>query len=48
MADKELYGRLHILHLAAEEPVFSLGLIEELRHHGYDLSQGTLIRRALV
>ncbi len=34
MTDKDLYGgliRLHILHHAAEEPVFGLGIIEELR-----------------
>ncbi|WP_445920593.1 PadR family transcriptional regulator, partial [Klebsiella oxytoca] len=34
--------RLHILHHAAKEPVFGLGIIEELRHHGYQLSPGTL------
>lgn len=34
--------KLHILHHAAEEPVFGLGLIEELRAHGYFLSPGTL------
>ena len=45
MTDKDLYGgliRLHILHHAAEEPIFGLGIIEELRHHGYDISAGTL------
>jgi DNA-binding PadR family transcriptional regulator len=45
MTDKDLYGgliRLHILHHAAEEPVFGLGIIVELRRHGYDLSPGTL------
>lgn len=45
MTDKDLYGgliRLHILHHAAEEPIFGLGIIEELRHHGYALSAGTL------
>ena len=43
MTDKDLYGgmiRLHILHHAAKEPVFGLGIIEELRHHGYQLSPG--------
>lgn len=34
--------RLHILHHAAHEPVFGLGIIEELGHHGYKLSAGTL------
>ncbi|AGU49111.1 transcriptional regulator, PadR-like family [Variovorax paradoxus B4] len=45
MTDKDLYGgliRLHILHLAAVEPIFGLGIIEELRHHGYEMSAGTL------
>lgn len=45
MTDKDLYGgliRLHILHHAAEEPIFGLGIIEELGHHGYVLSAGTL------
>src|SRR3990167_5073693 len=45
MTDKDLYGgliRLHILHHAAEESVFGLGIIEELRHHGYQISAGTL------
>lgn len=34
--------RLHILHHAAEEPVYGAWLIEELGRHGYDLSPGTL------
>ncbi len=34
--------RLHILHHAAEEPVFGLGIIEELRRHGYEMSAGTV------
>lgn len=34
--------RLHILHHAAEGEVFGLGVIEELRRHGYNLSPGTL------
>lgn len=45
MTDKDLYGgliRLHILHHAAKEPVFGLGIMEELRHHGYEISAGTL------
>ena len=45
MRDSELYGgliRLHILHHANEEPIFGLGIIEELRRHGYRLSPGTL------
>ncbi len=45
MTDRDLYSgliRLHILHHAAEEPIFGLGIIEELRRHGYDMSAGTL------
>ncbi|SOB54868.1 PadR family transcriptional regulator [Pseudomonas lundensis] len=34
--------RLHILHHAAEKPVFGLGIIEELQRHGYELSAGTV------
>src|SRR4030042_133852 len=34
--------RVHILHHAAEEEVFGLGLIEELARHGYRLSPGTI------
>jgi len=42
---QDLYSgliRLHILHHACEEPIFGLGIIEELRRHGYRLSAGTL------
>jgi len=45
MADQELYAgliRLHILHHAARDPIFGLGIIEELARHGYTLSAGTL------
>jgi DNA-binding PadR family transcriptional regulator len=34
--------RLHVLHHACEEPIFGLGMIEELARHGYKLSPGTL------
>lgn len=34
--------RLHVLHHAAEKPVYGLWLIEELARHGYKLSSGTL------
>jgi len=34
--------RLHILYHASEEPVFGLGILRELRRHGYELSPGTL------
>lgn len=42
---QELYSgliRLHILHHAVKEPIFGLGIIEELGRHGYRLSAGTL------
>jgi DNA-binding PadR family transcriptional regulator len=45
MKDADLYGgliRLHILYHASREPVFGLGIIEELGRHGYRLSAGTL------
>jgi DNA-binding PadR family transcriptional regulator len=34
--------KIHILHHAAEEPLYGLALIAELRSHGYELSAGTL------
>lgn len=34
--------KIHILHHAAEHPVYGLGMIAELRQHGYTLSAGTL------
>lgn len=34
--------RLHVLHHAAEGPVFGLGIIEELGRHGYRLGPGTI------
>jgi DNA-binding PadR family transcriptional regulator len=43
--DKDLYSgliRLHVLHHAVQEPVFGLGMIEELGRHGYRLSPGTM------
>lgn len=43
--DRELYSgliRLHVLHHAAEEPIFGLGMLEELSRHGYRISPGTL------
>jgi PadR family transcriptional regulator, regulatory protein PadR len=44
-ADRDLYSgliRLHVLHHAAEAPIFGLGMIEELAHHGYRISAGSL------
>lgn len=43
--DRDLYSglmRLHILHHAAEGPIFGLGMVEELARHGYRISPGTL------
>jgi DNA-binding PadR family transcriptional regulator len=34
--------RLHVLHHAVEESIYSLAMIEELGRHGYKLSAGTL------
>ena len=45
LRDRDLYSgliRLHVLHHAAEEPVFGLGMVEELARHGYRISPGTL------
>jgi DNA-binding PadR family transcriptional regulator len=45
MDDKCLYSgliRLHILHHAAEEPLYGSWIAEELARHGYKLSAGTL------
>jgi DNA-binding PadR family transcriptional regulator len=45
MSDQELYSgliRLHVLYHAAREPVFGLGMIRELRRHGYRIGPGTL------
>jgi len=43
--DRDLYSgliRLHVLHHAVKEPVFGLGMIEELARHGYRISPGSL------
>ena len=34
--------RIHVLLHAAQEPIFGLGMMEELRHHGYRIGPGTL------
>jgi DNA-binding PadR family transcriptional regulator len=36
------FVRLHILLHAADEPIYGAWIIEELGHHGYKLSAGTL------
>jgi len=43
--ERELFSgliRLHVLHHACHEPIFGLGMIDELARHGYRLSPGTL------
>jgi PadR family transcriptional regulator PadR len=43
--DRELLSgliRIHILYHACKEPIFGLGMIEELQRHGYKMSAGTL------
>ena len=45
MDDTTLYSgliRLHILHHAAEKPLYGIWIAEELAHHEYKLSAGTL------
>lgn len=34
--------RIHILHHAAEEPIYGAWMMEELKEHGYEISPGTL------
>lgn len=36
------FARVHILHHAGEEPIFGLGMMEELYRHGYRLGAGTM------
>ena len=36
------FARVHILHHAAEEPIFGVGMMEELYRHGYRLTPGTM------
>src|SRR5580704_18149499 len=43
--DRDLYSgliRLHVLHHAVEEPIFGLGMVQELARHGYHISPGRL------
>jgi len=42
---RELYSgliRIHVLVHASHEPIFGLGMMEELSHHGYRIGPGTL------
>ena len=36
------FWKIHILHHAAEGPVVGQWMLHELRHHGYNVSPGTL------
>lgn len=36
------FWKIHILHHAAERPVVGQWMIQELRHHGYEISPGTI------
>ena len=45
MPEKEIYGglvRLHVLHHAAQEPIFGQAIMDELARHGYRLGPGTM------
>src|ERR1700687_5409227 len=44
-ADRDLYSgliRRLVMHHASEEPIFGLGMIQELGRHGYRISPGSL------
>lgn len=34
--------KIHILHHASKEPIYGAFMIEELAHHGYEISPGTI------
>jgi PadR family transcriptional regulator PadR len=34
--------RIYVLHHAAEEKIFGVEMMEELRHHGYEIGPGTM------
>jgi len=36
------FWKVHILHHAASGPVVGQWMLQELRHHGYDVSPGTI------
>ncbi len=36
------FWKVHILHHAADQPVYGLWIADELRRHGYNISPGTL------
>jgi DNA-binding PadR family transcriptional regulator len=44
-AEREIllsFWKVHILHHAGEKPIHGLWILRELRHHGYEISPGTL------
>lgn len=36
------FWKVHILHHAAQQAIYGQWMLTELRHHGYDVSPGTL------
>jgi len=45
MLDREFFLgfiKIHILYHASKEPIFGVGIAEELARHGYSISPGTL------
>ena len=36
------FVKIHVLHHAAQEPVYGLALLDELRRHGYELGPSTI------
>jgi PadR family transcriptional regulator PadR len=45
MGDTDIFSgliRIHVLHHAVVEGVFGLGMIQELRRHGYKIGPGTM------
>ncbi len=36
------FVRVHVLHHAAEERIFGVEMMEELKRHGYDIGPGTM------
>lgn len=36
------FVRIHVLHHAAEEPIFGTEMMAELKRHGYEIGPGTL------
>jgi PadR family transcriptional regulator PadR len=45
LLDREFFlgfVKIHILYHASKEPIFGIGISQELAHHGYSLSPGVL------